>query len=76
MPEAASYVGAQVAQSAKNAGEYVRQGSSSASDSVTRGASRAGGYVTQGVQEYPLSALLSAAVVSGVLGYLLRARSE
>jgi len=46
MPEAARYVGDQVAQSAKSAGDYVRQGSSSASDYVTRGANSAGDYVT------------------------------
>jgi len=86
IPDATSYARGPIAQSARDAADYVTQGAQGATDYVAqnaRGAGdyaaqsarSAGGYVTRGTREYPVSVLLGAAVVSGVLGYLFRDRS-
>ena len=62
-------------QRGRSAMNYATQSAADASDYVRRTASNAGDYVTESVRDYPTSALVGAAAVGALLGYLLRGRT-
>jgi len=64
------------AQTWRDRGYEIGDSVRSVAPDVSKTASDAGKYVSQAVAESPMSGLLIATAVGGILGYLLRGRSS